>query len=292
VKQLLALILLLPATAQGNIGNFDLFSVVRGTPIKQGEAMARSAVKIDLLRGGCTGTLISDRVVITAAHCPDHSFKKVESVTFKPNAHLECGISKVEELAYVPGASRREIGYHLPDLVLIKLATPLCGAKPAHLSEMELEAGNIIQAAGYGKGTDPGNPRPDRLQLQIVPSDEAYLNELYSDLDALSLENLKPMFDRLNGIFSQHFLFALSLDPGTSICHGDSGGPAYMEFAGKAWLLGVNGAVAPHPKKGAPECRNSYLQLITPIAPYKSWIESKISDWEQNSAQILSPSAL
>lgn len=250
-------------------------AIIQGERVQPAESITGSVLKLRMLGGSCTGTALSDKVVITAAHCPDLG-GAVLAVGHLAGRQVECGIAEVEEVAYVPRATVNEKGSHIPDVALLKLKTPLCGITPAKLRAAPTKAGEMILAAGYGKGTITQD-RPDRVALKTITVDD--IASVYADAVAQD-PLMQEAVEYFTKVISQYYEFALPVADKSSLCNGDSGGPVYQEINGETRLVGVNGAIAGHPLKGTTECKYGYLQMYTPVAPYAPWIESKMAEWK------------
>lgn len=251
-------------------------AIIQGDRVQPEESITGSVLKLRMIGGNCTGTAISNNVVITAAHCPDLG-GAVLAVGHLAGSQLECGVAEVEEVAYTPGAAINEKGSHIPDVALLKLKTPLCGITPAKLRLAPARAGETILAAGYGKGTITRD-RPDRVALRAIAVEE--IPAVYADAVAEDplMQEAVAYFTK---VVSQYYEFALPVNAQTSLCNGDSGGPVYQEINGETRLIGVNGAIAGHPLKGTAECKYGYLQMYTPVAPYADWIDAKVAEWSK-----------
>lgn len=278
--KLLVLALAITSTAAFAAGEKQFFTppqaIIQGERVQPAEAITGSVLKLRMIGGTCTGTALSSTVVITAAHCPDIA-GAVLAVGHLAGEQLDCGIAEVEEVAYVPGSIVNEKGSHIPDVALLKLKTPLCGITPAKLRAAPAKAGEIIQAAGYGKGTITQD-RPDRVALKTIEAKD--IATAYADavLEDPLMQDAVTYFTEVASLF---YSFALPVAAQSSLCNGDSGGPVYQEINGETRLIGVNGAIAGHPMKGTPECKYGYLQMYTPVAPYAPWIEAQMAEWSK-----------
>jgi secreted trypsin-like serine protease len=249
-------------------------AIIHGVRVGADEPLANSVVKVQMAGGSCTGTALSDRVVITAAHCPDLG-GTVLYVEHKAGPMMDCSMAAVDKVTYVPGAVLNEKNSHIPDIALLHLETPLCSIKPAKLRAEPAAVGEVIAAAGYGIGTKTTD-RPDRVALKVISPEE--IKDVFADEVALN-PKMAEVVRYFSEYVSQYYSFALPVIDKTSLCNGDSGGPVYQDTKEETLLIGVNGAIGGHELKGTPECKNAYLQMFTPIAPYADWINTVVKTW-------------
>jgi hypothetical protein len=244
-------------------------AIVGGTQIAAGEAAKKSIVNIKMYNGMCTGTLVAPHTVLAAAHCRD-LFGNVEIAAYiGAGTTAPCDIAEVEEVAFAPDAVRElPLRVHAPDILLIRLKTPMCSPAPASLDFTPLNPGEILFGAGHGQGNKEFGAA-ERFALQVIASDEARAQVSPVDENA----------ELLLTAGAKTYLYGVPVVTGSSFCHGDSGGPVYNESSGEMRVRGVNGAILPNEAKGSAQCDYSYLQILTPIAPYKDWIQSKIAEW-------------
>lgn len=280
----LSLCLALSAPAQASLQDLlDLTSVIRGTKVQRGEAIGRAVVSITSPEGNCTGTLVADQVVLTAAHCNPKGKPQGMLVTHRTTSKLEeqigCYKSTVEEVAFPPNAKKNESGNWEPDLMLLRLSRPLCGITPAQIRREAVKEQEIVTLAGYGYGTKQGN-LPDRIDLRVFPFTNATAANFYYDLDR-KLENESKILNALPAALDLYetYLAGEPMGEGQAACHGDSGGPIYEEKEGEAFLVGVDGAFLVHPRRGTDECQSSYLVLFTPLFGHREWILRQSAEW-------------
>ena len=241
-------------------------AVVGGRTPSIGDLIRRSVVEIS--GPGCSGVLITDRYVLTAAHCMAE-FSSL--VILKSSLYQDCSHALVDEVFYPPDEKMVSIDgqdWPAPDLAMLRLQTPLCGAKPATLSTEPLTPGKILRTAGYGE--DLWSAREaDWIGVRILPSDTDVLMSLFSDLKS-NAARLHQMIQAEVPLFN----FARPEQDVEAVCKGDSGGPVYTEIGGQVSIYGVTSGVISDPEIGNTKCDGSLIQLIVPIQSERSWLLS------------------
>ncbi|MFH9355363.1 trypsin-like serine protease [Kitasatospora sp. NPDC017646] len=156
----------------------------------------------DSLRA-CTGTLVDQYWVLTAASC-------FADDPAQPLA-LAAGAPKWKTSATVGGMSA-EVAELVPrqdrDLVMARLATPVGGITPLAVATTAPGAGQTLRVAGYGRTKD-----------EWVP------NKLHTG--AFTVDTVNPTVLGITGT------------SGAAVCKGDTGAPAIRETNGKAELVAV-----------------------------------------------------
>ena len=128
----------------------------------------RYTIAIGSAKGRCTGVVLAQNIVLTAAHCVPAGERfwvgghpGGGSETLPPSR-----LSTVNEVVPHPLWSRRDTGS--PDLAILRLAKPLPDRFiPATLGSRHLADGDNLIAAGYGK-TAPDETRPSPVLRMVL----------------------------------------------------------------------------------------------------------------------------
>lgn len=174
-------------------------------------------------RGGCSATLITPRVLLTAAHCLDPRVAGGQSLSV--TASNAAVAPDAGSPAWLPVADFRRhpdwslSDLHSNDIGVVLLAQPFTTASPIPFNPKTLAAGDVglpLTAVGYGI---TGPDRTDYGRRRAV---------------ALSVRALD----------AKHIILGNQTDKG--ICHGDSGGPSLHTFPdGVTRVVGVHSYSVP-----------------------------------------------
>jgi hypothetical protein len=252
-------------------------AVVGGRPASVGDLIRGSAVEIS--GPGCSGVLIGDRYVLTAAHC---TAELSSLVILKSSLYQDCSTALVDDVFYPPDEKSVLINgqdWPTPDLAVVRVQAPLCGAKPAALGSEPLTPGKILRTTGYSEGLWDAR-EADWIRVRILRSDTDFLMSLFSDLKS-NAERLHQMIQAEVPVFD----FARPVKDGEAVCKGDSGGPVYTETSGQVSIYGVTSGVLSDPKIGNMKCDGSLIQLIVPIQSERNWILSTIGTHTEKPVQ-------
>ena len=231
----------------------------------------RSVVLIESGLGRCSGVLVDERLVLTAAHCfcspasasatvIDHSNcvrkAKVTSIFYERTGSSWKSVTDTANGAvtvhaeFRSGVIRRNgktfVTSRIADLAVVRLEQPLANAIPdgkIRSEEVLLHEEAIVAGFGAtGAGASAGRER--RVGRNTVAM-----------LRALDTQGAREI----------RFLF-----PGAHTHQGDSGGPCFQEGKDVRWLVGINGGYVN--SEEAPE------SWFTSTSSYREWIAKQVEE--------------
>ena len=135
----------------------------------------RYTIAVGYAKGRCTGVVLAQDIVLTAAHCivPGERLWVGDSVGAGSQSVAPSRLSAVDETVPHPLWSRRDSGS--PDLAILKLATPLPDRFiPATLGSRHLAEGDNLIAAGYGKASADETRSPLVLRAVLLRVTQAF----------------------------------------------------------------------------------------------------------------------
>jgi secreted trypsin-like serine protease len=237
--------LLLAAPAYAIVGG--------GAPSAEG--VGRSVVIIVGSRGNfCTGALIAQRLVLTAAHCvqPGATYKIVEY-----GADRQPQLQDVKNVATHPGFSMQAMTAHraTADVALLQLeAQPKeKSASALGMPQVPIVTGSRFTIAGIGvtvrgQGNTGGTVRVAGLVATGRPG-------------SLQIRLVDPV--------------AQGARNGLGACTGDSGGPVFEDLQGSPVIVGViSWSTGPNNAAGC-----GGLTGVTPLTLYRDWIVQTARQW-------------
>lgn len=237
--------------------------IVNGTPLAKQSPVSRHLVRVisrsrmPTVNGAdristslCTGTLLDDRTVLTAAHCV-HESDEAEDIRISFGGDPYCESSPEE----VRIQSARVLGFivhrsysfqsSINDIALIRLEEPSPeDSEPTTLFDLPQTAIPLdakVLAVGFGKitGADEVSDPNQRLRYGWIRPlknlrPKAYMVDYLKSRKNLSLQ------DSLK--FDSYFLVFDQTDE-NGICIGDSGGPTFIKQDGQWRQVGVSSFV-------------------------------------------------
>ena len=277
-----------PSNNEVNVKNA---SVMNGIIVKEGTPIAASIVGIynSYYNSICTGTLISNNVILTAAHCVPEKASHVKivfsnNIDYMVNAReqdvLKQFVLPATDFKVSPiwDPNNETVEHNTGDIALIKFRGVIpTGFKVATIlnDDSKIKRGAMITLAGFGvdyvdasKEINPSKYKNLDLAIsqgEVICQDNdkgKYLNcyKVEKSGEGVLRQTTAPLKYFLETEF--HVNERLS---GT--CNGDSGGPAFINLNGEYFLLGVT-------SRGAELCDD--IGVYTNAVYYKQWISDTI----------------
>ena len=218
------------------------------------DGIARSVVTIVGSRGNfCSGSLISPKIVLTAAHCvqPGAEYRVVDSSVGQPV------LQTVRNIAIHPGFRMDAMLSHraTADVALLQLDQPARGKSSAVLGapNVPIAAGSRFTIAGIGvavrgDGKSGGTIRVAGLVATGKPG-------------TLQIRLVDPL--------------GQGTRDGLGACTGDSGGPVFEDKPGGPVIVGVvSWSTGPN---GSAGCGG--MTGVTPLTLYRDWLLQTARQW-------------
>ena len=230
--------------------------IVNGSAVSALDPDSKQAVLLIIRRGkdiqSCTGAPISNRVILTAAHCLKGADKTSVTVVFHPEMTCASGydisksIPSTDILVHkkYDGKSNAD-----SDLGLVKLAAPIPASYPVQSiydGESPVSSDQVLMI-GYGISNEGAE-------------------------DSLFLRKVTKSFKNQTSLREQNIIFDQRGDSG-GVCSGDSGGPVYVQVDGQYKIIGINSVVAAKDEKTA--CHGVSVGMYMPS--FSDWVKENIS---------------
>lgn len=229
--------------------------IIGGQDLSHNKSYNRSVVLIlnQSLIGSasvCTGTFITPTVIITAAHCVTED---------KNDLLIRMGnsiFSEQKSILFAVVAVKKHEDYqkNMNDLALVQVEeSPQIRVAPVSIASEQQDINqNNMTLLGYGVN-------------QIEESADEFQGA--GDLRILKVSSKR--------IHVQDSTFTIDQSFGSGACHGDSGGPAFMNLTNhKVILAGVASGVV----QSEIESDCSGESIYTKLSVYKTWIRKSIEE--------------
>ncbi len=206
----------------------------------------------------CTASFLTDRVLLTAAHClpetDDGGEPQALSIKIGVDAYDDGPRLKVDRVLAHPDYDSTT---YVSDVAVIRLAEsyseakPLKLARPQDLRGASLSRMSRVQAVGFGR-SNAGRGE----------------NESYEGLGRMRTVDLQSI-DFVSSSTSEELLIQVDMNHGRGFCEGDSGGPALLKAGrGKSGIIGV---ASTFESRGPKDCNQ--FGYYTNVLPHLEWIK-------------------
>ncbi|KAJ1964564.1 hypothetical protein GGI12_001340 [Dipsacomyces acuminosporus] len=182
----------------------------------------------------CGGTILSDTLIVTAAHCfvneTSGATRKANEITvgYGNNDHTKQTKHKVDNLYIHPYYDPKML--HLNDIALLKVPKiPLDGktVKSIEIYKGKIAAGTSLTALGWGKVN---------TELDKDITSEKLKRTVVKASDNVACKKVLPFFESNDG---PQICTENKLAPKTDTCQGDSGTGLIIEVDGTPYLAGL-----------------------------------------------------
>jgi secreted trypsin-like serine protease len=222
--------------------------IVGGSEVSSSDPIARTTVSIydTATNALCTGSIYTDELIITAAHCVGNNLAKMYVIFSENLSSIDKSDLRLIVDAAIPSRwdARQNEDTDTGDIALLRISGGLAeGYQAVQLlpGKHLLRNNATVTLAGYGITDSANHEGAGVLRRTDVRIKQAQYNETEVLLDQTD---------------------------GSGACHGDSGGPAFFESTGMYYLWGVTSRSDSDP---GDTCQR--YSVYTNILDYMDWIE-------------------
>ena len=227
--------------------------IIGGTDATGTEDFAQTVVLLfDVkLQATCTASIVSDSLLVTAAHCL---------------------VNSPQDLRIIFGTSRYDLDHRIVRAVDAYKTSPIW---PFRNNE-ELNSGDIAMVKFSG-GLPPGyKPAQILADASALQDDTTVILAGYGQSNGVEHDGggiLRSVEVRIQNANYTESEVLLNQTEGKGACHGDSGGPAYVRVNGQLMLWGVTNRGVNDPQNHCSE-QSAYAS----IPYYKEWLQATAHD--------------
>ncbi|CAH2098069.1 unnamed protein product [Euphydryas editha] len=228
----------------------DWERIVGGTKAPNGSVPYQVSLRTWGVRHFCGASLITPRVILTAAHCVDRLKPQYFKAIVGTNQLRSGGTAyAIRKIVQHENYDNEEIKNDIAIVFTEKEVQFSDTVDAIELNDEPVEKGEELLLTGWGTTSYPGHLPNDLMQLE---------------LKAISYEECKEAHKNVNAVFETQ-LCALT-KAGEGACHGDSGGPLVREGR----QVGIVSWGVP--------CAKGKPDVYTKVEAFMDWIEKTLSD--------------
>jgi secreted trypsin-like serine protease len=210
-------------------------NIIGGELVQAGDEIEKTTagLYIESADGGgsiCTGTILNDTTIVTAAHCIEGGYKYAVAVfALNFDNPTKESMRKIVSSKIIAKLGDRPANQEQLDIAMVKFAGGLPAgyraAKTLSLADARdaLSKASEIVLAGYG--VTKHTPEDALAQASGLPQ---------SGPDTSG--TLRKVTVKVQAVGQVSALVGI---PNQGACHGDSGGPAYVKYNGETYAVGV-----------------------------------------------------